>query len=251
MTKTKAFAIHLSASISIMLVFLGVMWLAWYPAPYFAINGGWNVLRILAGVDVVLGPILTLIVFKPGKLSLKFDMSVIVGLQLAALAYGGSLIYQQRPAFAIFTIDRFTAVTAADVNFDQLGFPELKRFMGVGPILAEAAPPKDPKKLQEFLVDVVMNGGKDVEYRTELYQPYRPDVEQLTEHSLDIRGMASKNVKAKRALERFLTRTGGQPDDYLYLPLRGKNKDIVMVLSRQDGMPVGSIDIEPWLIKGG
>ncbi|MFZ4790954.1 MAG: hypothetical protein ACOYMW_08700 [Candidatus Competibacteraceae bacterium] len=67
MTRFRAFAIHLTASASIVLALLGLMRWVWYPAPYFEINGGWIVLRILAGVDVVLGPLLTLIVFKPGK----------------------------------------------------------------------------------------------------------------------------------------------------------------------------------------
>ncbi len=246
MTKGRAFAIHLIASILVMLAFLAIMWLVWYPAPYFAINGGWGVLGILAGVDVVLGPILTLIVFKPGKPSLKFDMSVIVALQLAALAYGGSLIYQQRPAFTVFAVDRFTAVAAADVDFDQLRDPALKRIMGIGPILAEALPPEDSNRRNELMFEVVMGGAKDLEYRAELYHPYRPDLAKLTKRSIDIQAIAANNAETKRALERFLERTGAQADAYLYLPLRGNNKDVVMVLSRQDGMPAGWLDIDPW-----
>ena len=84
MTRFRAFTIHLTSSILIFLFFLGLMFFVWYPVPYFEIDGGWKVLRILAGVDVVLGPLLTLIVFKPGKPSLKFDMSVIVLVQLVA-----------------------------------------------------------------------------------------------------------------------------------------------------------------------
>lgn len=62
--------------------------------------------------------LLTLIVFKSGKPSLKFDLSCIVLMQLAALIYGGTIIYQQRPEFVVFGTDRFTTVTAADVEFD-------------------------------------------------------------------------------------------------------------------------------------
>ena len=102
MTKPRAFAIHLIASAAVILAFFCVMFFVWYPAPYFETDGGWKVLRILAGVDVVLGPLLTLIVFKPGKPSLKFDMSCIVLAQLSALIYGGTIIYQQRPAFVVF-----------------------------------------------------------------------------------------------------------------------------------------------------
>ena len=46
-------------------------------------------------MDVVLGPLLTLltlIVFKPGKPSLKFDMSCIVVAQLTVLLYVRTII---------------------------------------------------------------------------------------------------------------------------------------------------------------
>lgn len=79
-------------------------------------------LRILAGVDVVLGPLLTLIVFKPGKPSLKFDMSVIVLVQLVALLCGATIIYQQRPTFTVFGMDRFSSIPAKEVEFEKLKF---------------------------------------------------------------------------------------------------------------------------------
>lgn len=247
MTKLRAFAIHLSASAIIVLVFLGVMFFVWYPEPYFETDGGWNVLRILAGVDVVLGPLLTLIVFKPGKPSLKFDMSCIILVQLGALIYGGMIIYQQRPAFVVLGVDRFTSIPAAEVEFDKLKYSELKRITGIGPMLAEAKPPKDPKRRQELLFGILMEGRKDLEFRADLYKPYRPDLQQLRSRSIDLSKVAALSTDAKHAIETFLASQGGQMEDYLYLPLRGKNKDIVMVLSSESGLPVGSIPISPWL----
>ncbi|MBK8750217.1 MAG: hypothetical protein IPL99_00550 [Candidatus Competibacteraceae bacterium] len=247
MARFRAFAIHLTASASIFLVFLGLMFFVWYPAPYFEINGGWQVLRILAGVDVVLGPLLTLIVFKPGKPSLKFDMSCIILMQLAALIYGGMIIYQQRPAFVVFGIDRFTTVSAAEVEFDKLKSPELQRIASIGPLLAQALPPADPKLRQELMFAVIMGGEKDLEYRAELYEPYRPDLAQLRTRSLDLDKIAALDADAKAAIAAFAAQHGGQLENYLYLPLKGKNKDIIMALSLQDGMPAGFISISPWL----
>ena len=247
MTRFRAFAIHLTASATIFLVFLGIMFFVWYPAPYFEIDGGWKVLRILAGVDVVLGPLLTLIVFKPGKPSLKFDMSCIVLLQLGALLYGGTIIYQQRPAFVVFGVDRFTSIPAAEVEFDKLNHPELKRVAGIGPLLAQTRPPDDPKVLQELLFSIVLEGQKDLEFRAELYEPYRPDLTHLRSRSLDLDKIAALDGNAKTLIEAFAAQHGGQLKNYLYLPLKGKNKDIVLALSTQDGMPAGWIPISPWL----
>ena len=247
MTRFRAFAIHLTASAGIVLALLGLMLWVWYPAPYFEINGGWQVWRILAGVDVVLGPLLTLIVFKPGKPSLKFDMSCIIFIQLAALIYGGTIIYQQRPAFVVFGTDRFTTVSAAEVEFDKLKSPKLQRVAGIGPLLAQALPPADPKLRQELMFAVIMGGEKDLEYRAELYEPYRPDLAQLRTRSLDLDKIAALDADAKAAIAAFAAHHGGQLENYLYLPLKGKNKDIIMALSAQDGMPAGFISISPWL----
>lgn len=247
MTKLRAFAIHLIASAIVVLAFLGVMFFGWYPAPYFETDGGWTVLRILAGVDVVLGPLLTLIVFKPGKPGLKFDMSCIVLAQLGALIYGGTIIYQQRPAFVVFGVDRFTSVSASEVEFDKLKYPELQRVAGIGPLLAQSRPPDDPKLRQELLLGVVLEGKKDLEFRAELYEPYRPDLAQLRARSIDLSKIAALDAGAKQAIDGFIASKGGRLGDNLYLPLKGKNKDIVMVLSPTDGMPMGFISISPWI----
>jgi hypothetical protein len=246
MTKLRAFTIHLTASTTVILTFLGIMLLVWYPSPYFEIDGGWKVWGILAGVNMV-GPLLTLIVFKPGKPGLKFDLICIVLVQLIALIYGGTIIYQQRPAFVVFVVDRFTTVPAAELDFDQLQYPELKRVVSIGPILAEGKLPNDPKLRQDLLFAVLLEGQKDLEFRPELYQPYQPDLQHLRSRSIDLSQIAALNTDAKHAINAFLASRGGQMENYLYLPLKGRNTDIVMVLSPENGLPVGSISINPWL----
>ena len=86
-SRTRAFLIHLAASASVVGAFAAVLRLFWYPGPWFTASGTWEVLRILIGVDVVLGPVLTLIVFKPSKPSLPFDLAVIALVVKAFLAY--------------------------------------------------------------------------------------------------------------------------------------------------------------------
>lgn len=247
MTKLRAFSIHLITSMVILLVMLVLMWFVWYPIPYFEIEGGWQGWGLLTGVTLTLGPLLTLIVFKPGKRSLKFDMSCIALVQLAAVIYGGITLYQQRPAFVVFGVDRFTAIPAVDVDFEQLQFPELKHHAEIGPLLVEAKFPKDTKLQQELLFAVLEKGQKDLEFRPGLYHPYQPDLQQLRTRSIDLSQITTLDIDAKRAIDAFLASHGGQMKDYLYLPLRGKNTDIIMVLSPKNGLPVGSISIDPWL----
>ena len=88
MSRWKAGAIHFSISLAVFLVLLAIILIAWYPGILFSIDGGWAGLQIIIGVDLVLGPLLTLIVFKAGKPSLKFDLTCIATFQAVCMVAG-------------------------------------------------------------------------------------------------------------------------------------------------------------------
>ena len=113
----KAFGIHLALSIAVILIFLLIVTQFWYPGPLFKLEGVWQGLQILIPVDAVLDPILTLLLYVPGKKGLKLDLTIIAVLQVGALAYGGMLIYKQRPVAYAFVADRFGVVLASEEYF--------------------------------------------------------------------------------------------------------------------------------------
>src|SRR5688500_14954122 len=52
-------------------------------------------------VDIVAGPLLTLILYRPGKPGLRFDLAMIGLLQILFLAYGLSTLWRSRPLFLV------------------------------------------------------------------------------------------------------------------------------------------------------
>ena len=94
-----AFLLHLLISGVIGLIAVCIVFFVWYPDPLQDAVGVTEIFLILLSVDIVIGPLLTLLVYKPGKPSLKFDLSVIALLQLVALCYGMNTVFQGRPAF--------------------------------------------------------------------------------------------------------------------------------------------------------
>ena len=82
--------------------------------------GGEILLRLLIGVDVVVGPVITLLIFDPKKQSLKYDLAVIAVLQVAALAYGSYVMFEARPVYNVFVDDRFYTVPANSIDADSL-----------------------------------------------------------------------------------------------------------------------------------
>ena len=75
--KLKAAGIHLALSALVIAIIFGIIFLLWYPAPWFKVTGTNEIIWVLIGVDLVLGPALTLLVYKKGKKRSKpSEMSV-------------------------------------------------------------------------------------------------------------------------------------------------------------------------------
>lgn len=107
MTRWKASAIHFAISFVVLASLFTIILFRWYPPALFGMAKAGPLLAVLAGVDLVLGPLLTLIIYRPGKKGLKFDLVVIAILQVAALAFGLHTVWQSRPAYIVATTDRF------------------------------------------------------------------------------------------------------------------------------------------------
>ena len=105
------------AGLAALLVFF-----VWYPRPYAELTGGLELYKLVVGVDIVCGPLLTLILASPAKKLRErvMDFSLIGAIQLAALLYGLYSVSQARPVVAAFETDRINVVTAAEVVAEDL-----------------------------------------------------------------------------------------------------------------------------------
>jgi len=119
-SKGVAFAIHLTLSLLIFSTLVFMMAFYWFPGELFFIDGGWQGLKLVAMVDLVLGPALTLLLYKPGKPKLVLDMSLIAAFQIAALGYGFFATHQQRTVAIVFSEQGFSTLSAqANKEADQ------------------------------------------------------------------------------------------------------------------------------------
>jgi hypothetical protein len=126
MTKIKAALIHLTLSVLVVgLLFLTILYI-WYPKPFFEISGVIEPLKLLIMVDVIIGPLLTFVVYKQGKKSLKLDLSIIVLLQIAALFYGVYTIYKGRPSLIVMNNGQFHYLVEKYADNDKLKYDALK-----------------------------------------------------------------------------------------------------------------------------
>jgi len=246
-SKLKASLLHLFISMLVVGSFLAFAVTIWYPAPFLEISGLKGIILILVSVDLILGPLLTFVVFKPLKASLKFDLSVIVAVQLAALAYGMLTIYQGHPVYVAYVVDRFSLVIAKESHPEQAKYDEFKVSTFGTPKLAYAKLPTDPKKVSDLLSEV-MKGKPDIDARPEFYEPFDKFAPDALKHGIAPEKLTT-SASNKEKLAQFLNEHGKTANDYAFLPLSGKEKDVVWVLSRETGKPVGVIDINPWKLE--
>lgn len=110
-TRKQAFLTHLAISVCIFVIFSYLIGFYWFPEFYFYLDGGIRAITIFFIVSVILGPSLTLLVFKPGKKMLKFDMVVILLLHMSALIWGINNIYAERSGSAVFYWGKFSCLS--------------------------------------------------------------------------------------------------------------------------------------------
>lgn len=122
--KAKLHASFVHFLISLVIFLLLTAWVIFilYPKFYFNMGGGWQGLVLVFSVDVVLGPLLTFLVYNPAK-KLREIVSdfVIIGIvQLAALIYGVQTLYQEHPKLlVIYEYGNATALTHREVLEDD------------------------------------------------------------------------------------------------------------------------------------
>ena len=124
--KLKASIIHLGLSILLVGLVIGSVLFFFFPQMFISVTDFKEVAALIISVDLILGPILTFVVFQPNKKSLKFDLSVVAAIQLTALVYGAYALYQIHPVFITFNVDRFTIVNARDADPEKALYDEYK-----------------------------------------------------------------------------------------------------------------------------
>lgn len=171
-TKLKATGVHLSMSLIIFFILAYQIYYHWYPQPYFAVDGGWQGIRIVAAVDLVLGPLITFLIFDLAKSrrAIVFDLVVIAVVQIGALAYGVVTTYQQRPV-AIVLIDDFTVpAIAADYRGQLESLDQLSRYSKETPPIINAELPLN-REILNRVTRIKLEQKIPEHAQLELYQP--------------------------------------------------------------------------------
>ncbi|MDH5244878.1 MAG: pilus assembly protein [Betaproteobacteria bacterium] len=247
LNRWQASALHLALSAAVALLVVTLMLVVWYPRQYFTAMGGDTLILILIGVDVVVGPLITLIIFDPKKKGLRFDLTVIAAMQLAALAYGGSVMFEARPVYNVFVVDRFEviAANAVDAESRAKAGAEFRSLPLTGPRIIAARQPDDAKRQADIVLSA-MNGGPDLANLPELYVPYEQFRQDAAKSARPLADLAKRQPQDADAIRAFVAASGRAEDALGFLPMKARNKDMAVIVDRASGEVAGILPIHPW-----
>ena len=229
----KAMVLHFAGSLLVALIVGTLVFGVWFPHPFRSLAGGTVLFFLIMGVDIVCGPLLTLVLFNPlkPKRELLMDLSLVVVLQLAALAYGIWTVHQARPLYLVHEVDRFKVIALADVDAAELPkLPEALQpslFNGPQTVGLRDASPEERKTVMFESVE----GGRDYGERPGFYVAY--DAAQAAKTYAKAKPLAdfAKKYSSKQAdIDKLQTQAGADAKLLRYLPIMAR-QDWVAVLN--------------------
>lgn len=250
MTRWKAASIHLGISTLIAAIASILLIGVWYPPPYFHAAGGEVLLMLVVGVDVTLGPLMTLIVFKHGKRGLKLDLAIIGGVQAIALIYGFHVMLQSRPVFMVAAVDRFVLVDANQLSpkdVAKASRPQWRHLSWTGPVLVAAQLPSDPKQSNQLLFSAL--GGKDVAQLPRYYVDYATAADALVKRAQPLSRLRQMHPSHADQINQWLRQHDIQADNVVWVPIVTRGHDLCMLMNKATGKPLGPFALDPWLGK--
>lgn len=240
MSRFIAGGIHLFLSLLVGLALLTMSWFVWYPAPTLLAIGGQDIFLLIVAIDVVLGPLLTLIVFKSGKPSLKFDLIVIAALQVAAMLYGISSLFEARPAYIAALGDSFQVVQATEVTDANLAKANAT-MPWFGPKWVGTKAPEDRYDI-DAVADVTMSGGGRGHF-PQLHVPIETVQLDNLLNAKAISELRKSKPTENNQIDKWLSSHGYNDDSVKFQPIKINAITYVVMLDAKSGHAIGMLAI--------
>lgn len=232
MNRFGAFAIHLGISLIIFAVLGYLILFHWYPDFFFASDGGWQGIRIVAFVDLVLGPVLTLVVFNPAKprTELKRDLSIIAAIQLSCLSAGTYVVYSERPIAMVYADGSFQSMSVDDYAEAGQPLPDFQGFAGSPPYWVTVALPEEFAD-QSAIRAENLRRGRSLKTISDLYVPF--DVSDIDPDRDGISDFEIQRIGTE-VFQAFTATHGGTANDYVFLPFGTRYALALIAMRRSD-----------------
>jgi hypothetical protein len=245
--RVRAALIHLALSAALALLVFLPIYFYWYPDVLYEGAGGKDLFMLIVSVDVTIGPLITLVIFKPGKWGLKFDLACIAILQLSALVYGISVMFEARPVYVAFVKDRYEIVRAnafPDGELEKAHDKGYDRLPLTGPKFVGVKLPTNADEQYKIMMSGF--GGVDVQYYPVYYVPYDEVRDQVKKAAIPLETLRKRNPQRSADIDKALAATGRKEDAVRFLPMRSGKIDLSVFVDAATGDVLKITSLVPW-----
>lgn len=240
----KAFGIHLAISLVVLGALLLVLFFFWFPGYLFDTDGGWQALRVIAGVDIILGPLLTLIAASPikSRRELRKDFAVIGSIQILALSAGTWLAWDNRP-YAMLWYDGMVYSLPWSALRDEKALPTIRSLGGnSAPYRVVVDLPFDVDARSAVMKAAVVSGTQPL-LDPALYRNWPPPERMSSAFTKLALIMAGPDRAALDARLKAFSARSGNPVSLI--PVRSRYATYFLAINASNGDVLGSISIPP------
>jgi hypothetical protein len=242
MTRFSASGFHFLISLLAGLALLSLCWFMWYPAPMLMAIGGHEIFLLIVGIDVIVGPLLTLVVFKSGKKSLKFDLAIIAMLQIYAMVYGVSTLLEARPVYVAALGDRFQVVQATEVTDANLAKAKTE-LPWWGPRWVGTKKPTDRSDIDA--VEMLASVGAGPGHLPQLHVDYASTRAEILQKAKSIDVLKKYNSGKEAEIDAWLASHDYNSNSAKFQPIRIRASEFVVMLDAKTAKVIGIAPFTP------
>jgi len=207
-----------------------------YPSPYRALLGVASIFLLVLVVDLVCGPMLTLILADPEKSRRErwLDFGLIGMIQLVALIYGLHSVWAARPVVLAFEVDRLVVVTANEIDVGELpkAPPGMRTLPTIGAMQVGVRYPLNSDEMLDSL-DKEMTGLSPA-MRPGWWTPWEQQITAMNARAKPLTELIARRPQDAQTLRDAAKAAEAEPNNLRYLPLTSnRSKEWVALLDSQ------------------
>jgi len=228
MNRFRAAALHLLSSALVLLLVFLLIQQVWYPGKLFTLAAGADLLKLIIGVDLIIGPLVMLIIFDAKKKLIKLDVAIVLLLQVAFMGYGLWTMFAARPAFYVFAQDHFYLVRANEIEDKDLKLSRFREFQSIplfGPEYVGTKQPADIKLRNDIAFGSL--AGLGIQNLPQYFVPYEQVLQEVkSSGKTSQKLMVDFEVKAR--VTSYEKTHSARP--VLFLPMVNKHTPLIVVV---------------------
>jgi hypothetical protein len=226
----QAFGVHMGISLLLFVVLASIIYFFWYPGFLFLHDGGVQGLKLIAGVDFVIGPILTLCVYKVGKKGLWWNLVLIAAMQLGCLTFGMWTVWQTRPVAVVYAAGKFMTINHRNyVDIGKVDPAKVPLLDSTWPVWVIVDVPEND---EDAIATVWTLTGGSLHYNTDSYVSYDKNLRLLARKSLTSKDISAAGRERAQQLE-------SQNKNLKFFPVMASEDEGYLAVNMETGAVVG------------